>query len=94
MSQTDHPITFRQWSYDKLVAVIGPIEHSSRRVVVVNVSGIEMDGRVRHSTTGGRDYYQLTSVDPEITYGLKKGDVVRVELIDSGRLPQIRLHTT
>jgi len=93
LSQGDHPITFRNWSYGRLVGVIGAIDHASRPVRVINPSGVEMDGRIRHSATGGKDYYQLNCNDGEITRGLTKGQVVRVELIDTGGRPKVRLRT-
>lgn len=89
--QGDHPITFRKRSHDRLVAVIGAIRHSSRPVRVVNAVGREMDGRIRHSTTGGNDYYQLNCNDSEITSGLLKGDVVMVDLVGNTGRPEVRL---
>jgi len=94
LSQGDHPITFRNWSYGRLVGVIGAIDHASQPVRVVSVSGIEMEARIRHSSTRGQDYYQLNCKDYEITEGLTKGQVVHVELIDTGGRPEVRLHTT
>lgn len=94
MSQNDHPITFRSWSHDDLVRVIGPIRHSSRPVRVVNVGGVVMDGKVRHSQTRGKDYYQLNCSDDEIVDGLTKGDTIQVQLVDTGERPELRLHST
>jgi hypothetical protein len=92
LAQSDHPITFRQWSYDRLIAVVGPLDHSSRPVDVVNTRGVVMDGKVRHSVAGGgNEYFQLNCHDPQVTDGLAFGDVIHVDVFATAGRPEIRL---
>ncbi len=92
LRQGDHPITFRKNSYNRLAQAIGHLDHSSRPVDVVNIHGQLMDGRVRHSVSGGGgEYYQLNCHDPQIIDGLSIGDVIQVDLIATAHRPEIRL---
>lgn len=92
LGQSDHPITFRQWSYDRLIAVVGPLDHSSRPVDVVNTRGVVMDGKVRHSVAGGgNDYFQLNCHDPQVADGVAFGDVIHVDVFATAGRPEIRL---
>lgn len=91
LEQSDHPITFRKRSHAELVGAVGALDHSSTPVEIITADGLRSTGRVRHSTTRGKTYYQLNSGDPAVVNGLTMAHTLRVELRLSRHGPIVHL---
>ncbi len=74
--------------------VLGPIEHGSRSVEIVNAVGTSISGRIRHGETRGQTYYLLESSDAEFGSGLQQGDHIRLELRNEATGITALLHAT
>ena len=80
LGQRDHPITARQRDRDAICGAFSGLRGGSRKLIIVNAKGVELQGTVRRSQTKGNVYVQFNSVDPEVTNGLILKDKVQVEL--------------